>query len=103
MHLDFYISIYALIQGSAWIQEVSWQQSILGEAQAIMNPGDKQVRAIKQLTSVNRIAMTGTPGENRLSDLGSYLTFSILGCSAMPRSSVPSAKVWPIRPMVTPG
>jgi non-specific serine/threonine protein kinase len=75
LHLDLVITTYALIQRSAWMQEASWHYIILDEAQAIKNPGTKQTRAIKKLTSVNRIAMTGTPVENRLSDLWSLFDF----------------------------
>ena len=48
---------------------------ILDEAQAIKNPGTKQTRAVKKLKSMNRIAMTGTPVENKLSDLWSLFDF----------------------------
>jgi len=73
--LDLVITTYALTQRYAWIQEVSWYYIILDEAQAIKNPGTKQTKAIKKLTAVNRIAMTGTPVENRLSDLWSLFDF----------------------------
>jgi SNF2 family DNA or RNA helicase len=75
LHLDLVITTYALIQRSARMQEASWHYIILDEAQAIKNPGTKQTRAIKKQTSVNRIAMTGTPVENRLSDLWSLFDF----------------------------
>ena len=48
---------------------------ILDEAQAIKNPGTQQTRAVKALPSIHRIAMTGTPVENRLSDLWSLFDF----------------------------
>jgi non-specific serine/threonine protein kinase len=48
---------------------------VLDEAQAIKNPGTQQTRAVKQLKARNRIAMTGTPIENRLSDLWSLFDF----------------------------
>jgi superfamily II DNA or RNA helicase len=73
--LDLVITTYALTQRYAWIQEASWHYIILDEAQAIKNPGTKQTKAIKKLTAINRIAMTGTPVENRLSDLWSLFDF----------------------------
>ena len=48
---------------------------ILDEAQAIKNPGTQQTRAVKKLQATNRIVLTGTPVENRLSDLWSLFDF----------------------------
>ncbi|WP_448873461.1 DEAD/DEAH box helicase [Desulfobulbus propionicus] len=73
--LDLVLTTYTLTQRYAWIQNTSWNYIILDEAQAIKNPGTQQTRAIKKLTAANRIAMTGTPVENRLSDLWSLFDF----------------------------
>ncbi len=72
---DLVITTYGLIQKIKWIQSFSWRNVILDEAQAIKNPGTKQARAIKKLKARSRIAMTGTPIENRLSDLWSLFDF----------------------------
>ncbi len=72
---DLVITTYALAKRYEWLQSYSWNYIILDEAQAIKNPGTKQTRAIKKLTSQNRIVMTGTPVENRLSDLWSLFDF----------------------------
>ncbi len=48
---------------------------MLDEAQAIKNPGAKQTRPVKQLQAEARIALTGTPIENRLGDLWSIFDF----------------------------
>ena len=48
---------------------------MLDEAQAIKNPGAKQTRAVKKLKARARIALTGTPVENRLGDLWSIFDF----------------------------
>ena len=72
---DLVITTYALIQRISWLQEHTWNYVILDEAQAIKNPGTKQARAVKKLISANRIIMTGTPIENRLSDLWSLFDF----------------------------
>ena len=72
---DLVITTYALVQKYKWLQSYSWNYIILDEAQAIKNPGTKQTRAIKNLISRNRIVMTGTPIENRLSDLWSLFDF----------------------------
>jgi hypothetical protein len=72
---DLFITTYAMIVKSEWIKEVKWDLLILDEAQAIKNPGTKQTRAVKQIKASYKIAMTGTPIENRLSDLWSLFDF----------------------------
>ncbi len=72
---DLVITTNALTQRYEWLKSHSWNYVILDEAQAIKNPGTKQARAIKTLTSRNRIIMTGTPIENRLTDLWSLFDF----------------------------
>lgn len=57
------------------LQNKHWDILILDEAQAIKNPGTKQTKQIKKLSANMRIAMTGTPIENRLSDLWSLFDF----------------------------
>ncbi len=83
-HLDLVITTYALAQRYDWLSEHNWNYVILDEAQAIKNPGTKQTRAVKKIPAANRIAMTGTPVENRLSDLWSLFDFvnpGLLGTS----------------------
>src|SRR5204863_3915096 len=53
----------------------SWRLAILDEAQAIKTPGAKQTRAAKQVDAQARIALSGTPVENRLGDLWSIFDF----------------------------
>jgi non-specific serine/threonine protein kinase len=72
---DLVITTYALVQKYKWLQSHTWNYIILDEAQAIKNPGTKQTRAVKNLSCRNRIIMTGTPIENRLSDLWSLFDF----------------------------
>jgi SNF2 family DNA or RNA helicase len=81
---DLVITTYTLVQKYIWLHSYSWNYVILDEAQAIKNPFTKQARAIKKLTAGNRIIMTGTPIENRLSDLWSLFDFinpGLLGTS----------------------
>src|SRR5436190_1042237 len=54
---------------------MSWRLAILDEAQAIKSPGAKQTRAAKQINAQARIALSGTPVENRLGDLWSIFDF----------------------------
>ena len=73
--LDLVITTYSMVQKYEWLQAYDWKYVILDEAQAIKNPGTKQTKSVKKLKSVNRIVMTGTPVENRLSDLWSLFDF----------------------------
>jgi len=73
--VDLVITTYGLCQKYAWLQNVRWDLVVLDEAQAIKNPGTQQTRAVKKLHARNRIIMTGTPIENRLSDLWSLFDF----------------------------
>ncbi len=72
---DLVITTYGLCQRYDWLGQREWDMIILDEAQAIKNPGTKQTRAVKSLRTKHRIAMTGTPIENRLSDLWSLFDF----------------------------
>jgi len=69
------ITTYALVQRKAWIAEQPWHCVILDEAQAIKNPATKQSKSIKKLHANIRFALTGTPLENKLSDLWSLFDF----------------------------
>lgn len=72
---DLVITSYGTLLRSPWLVSTRWRLAVLDEAQAIKNPGAKQTRAVKQLQADARIALTGTPIENRLSDLWSIFDF----------------------------
>jgi hypothetical protein len=57
------------------LQSISWLAVILDEAQNIKNPGAKQTEAIRGIRAGFRVALTGTPVENRLSELWSIMHF----------------------------
>ncbi len=81
---DLVITTYNLIQKLEPLQDIDWYYVILDEAQAIKNPNTKQSKAIKKLSSFNRIILTGTPIENRLANLWSLFEFTnpgLLGSS----------------------
>jgi non-specific serine/threonine protein kinase len=73
--VDLVITSYGSLLRIPWIAETPWALVVLDEAQAIKNPGAKQTRAAKALASRVRFALTGTPVENRLSDLWSIFDF----------------------------
>ena len=73
--VDLVITSYGFLLRIPWLQATSWDLVVLDEAQAIKNPRAKQTRAAKKLSARARIALTGTPIENRLGDLWSILDF----------------------------
>lgn len=77
VHEDTFITIttYGMALRNEFLQDRVWDCLILDEAQAIKNPATKQTRAIKKISSHMRIAMTGTPIENDLSNLWSLFDF----------------------------
>lgn len=72
---DLFITTYGMAARLESIRETVWDMIILDEAQAVKNAGTKQAKAIKELQAAARIAMTGTPLENRLSDMWSIFDF----------------------------
>lgn len=57
------------------LAQVTWNSLCLDEAQNIKNAYTKQAAAIRRLNAHHRIAMTGTPIENRLTELWSIFDF----------------------------
>ncbi|MBN2047594.1 MAG: DEAD/DEAH box helicase [Anaerolineaceae bacterium] len=75
-NVDLILTSYAVArQDAEMLREIDWHAVILDEAQNIKNPNAKQTRALRDLRSGYRLALTGTPVENRLSELWSILNF----------------------------
>ena len=74
--VDLVITSYGALLRYDWLSSTEWRVVVIDEAQAIKNPGAKQTRAVKQLIAHTRIALTGTPVENRLGDLWSIFDFT---------------------------
>jgi superfamily II DNA or RNA helicase len=71
---------YAQMRGCIdYLETVKWLAVILDEAQQIKNPESQAARAARRLKSENRLALTGTPLENRLLDLWSLMTYAMPG------------------------
>ena len=82
--VDLVITTYGTLSRSEALRSRDWWLAILDEAQAIKNPGTRQTRAVKTLRARARVALTGTPVENRLGDLWSIFDFldpGLLGSS----------------------
>ena len=61
------------------LEAVDWDMVIADEAQAIKNPLARTARAMRRLPADARFALTGTPVENRLSDLWAILDWTTPG------------------------
>jgi non-specific serine/threonine protein kinase len=72
---DLVIVTYAGLSRLEWPLSTAWDAVVVDEAQAIKNPSARQTRAVKGLQSRVRIALTGTPVENRPLDLWSIFDF----------------------------
>jgi non-specific serine/threonine protein kinase len=82
--LDLVVTSYGYLARTPWLKKKAWRLVVIDEAQAIKNPGAQQTRAVKELEAAARIALTGTPIENRLGDLWSIFDFvnpGLLGSS----------------------
>ncbi|MER8185698.1 DEAD/DEAH box helicase [Kitasatospora sp. NPDC094015] len=74
---DLVVTTYGLVQRDlAELRRTHWRRIVADEAQHIKNIGAGQSRAIRDLRSGPRIALTGTPVENRLAELHAVLDFA---------------------------
>jgi len=74
--VDMVLTSYALARLDAeMMQSIQWLGVILDEAQNIKNPAAKQTQAVRKIPADFRLALTGTPVENRLSELWSIMHF----------------------------
>ena len=82
---DVLVCSYGLLQRDAeLLSETHWHTVVLDEAQAIKNPTTRRARAALGLQADCRVALTGTPIENRLAELWSIMAFAnpgLLGSS----------------------
>ena len=72
---DAVLTTYGMLLRQPWLVDWPWQLVVLDEAQAIKNPAARQTKTVKRLKADVRIVLTGTPVENRLSDLWSLFDF----------------------------
>ncbi|OQW97649.1 MAG: hypothetical protein BWK77_01210, partial [Verrucomicrobia bacterium A1] len=72
---DMILTTYGMVARMESLRKIPWDIVALDEAQAIKNPAARQTRAVKELRARQRMALTGTPVENRLGDLWSIFDF----------------------------
>jgi non-specific serine/threonine protein kinase len=108
---DLVITSYGFLARLPWLTATSWRLAVIDEAQAIKNPGARQTETVKKIQAETRIALTGTPIENRLGDLWSIFDFinpGLLGSAKQFSSFVkrladrPQNPYGPLRDLVRP-
>ncbi len=86
------VTSYALLRrDEELLKEIDWRYVILDEAQQIKNPLSATARAAKRLKADRRLALTGTPIENRLSEIWSIFDFvspGLLGSARQVRGAL---------------
>jgi len=84
---DLFITTYSLLaRDVAALGEQTWRRVVLDEAQHIKNSATAQARAARAIPAEHRIALTGTPVENRLDELRSILDFVNRGMLGSPQA-----------------
>jgi SNF2 family DNA or RNA helicase len=74
--VDVVLTSYALLHRDLdTLKKVKWSSVTLDEAQNIKNPATKQAQAARSIEAQYRLALTGTPVENRLTELWSIFNF----------------------------
>ena len=109
---DLVLVTYALVSRRTYLTDRTFPLILLDEAQQIKNPSSGVSRAVRSLRGERRIAITGTPVENSLSDLWSIFDFicpALLGTPAAFRAFVrrmdeakPAPDYTPLRKLVRP-
>ncbi|WP_447006042.1 DEAD/DEAH box helicase [Saccharothrix isguenensis] len=73
---DLVITTYAVVaRDGGKLADVSWDRVVLDEAQNVKNSSTRQSRVVRALPARHRVALTGTPVENRLAELWSIMDF----------------------------
>jgi SNF2-related domain/SNF2 Helicase protein/Helicase conserved C-terminal domain len=73
---DLVITTYALVaRDQEGLAALPWHRVVLDEAQNVKNSAARQTQAVRALRAGQRVTLTGTPVENRLSELWSIMEF----------------------------
>ncbi len=85
---DVVVTSYALLRlDAAEYRETRWSALVLDEAQFVKNPQSQTHRAAAELGAPVTFAITGTPLENGLTDLGRCSTSPLPACCRPGRGS----------------
>ena len=105
--VDVVVTTYAFLTRGTALWQHPWNLVVIDEAQAIKNAGTHQARAVKELQARARVALTGTPIENRPGDLWSLFDFLNPGLLGSPTQFAETLKrlgshYAPLRQLVQP-
>ena len=92
---DLVITSHGSLLRQPLLEGIEWRVAVMDDAQAIKKPEARQTRQVKKLKAQSRIALTGTPVENRLPPCGPFSISPIPACSAPRKSSPSSPSDWP--------
>ena len=85
--VDLVLSTYGLVTRDVEsLSSVPWRRIVLDEAQQIKNSAARTTQSVRSIPAESRVAMTGTPVENRLSELWSIMEFLNPGILGSERS-----------------
>ncbi|HYN73810.1 MAG TPA: DEAD/DEAH box helicase [Nakamurella sp.] len=74
--VDLVVTTYAVAtRDSVALADRSWRRVVLDEAQTVKNSASRQAAAVRRIPAEHRIALTGTPVENRLAELWAVMDF----------------------------
>lgn len=77
---DIVLSTYPLVwRDIEALEQHSWSQLILDEAQTVKNASSQAAQAIRRIKSEHRLSLTGTPMENHLGELWAQYDFLLPG------------------------
>jgi SNF2 family DNA or RNA helicase len=83
---DVVITTYGIVRSeNAFLKKQNWHCTVTDEAQNIKNAGTEQSKSVKAIPAPVRIAMSGTPVENRLSEFWSIMDFTNKGYLGSPK------------------
>ncbi|MBO2450550.1 DEAD/DEAH box helicase [Actinomadura barringtoniae] len=75
--VDLVLTTYGTAARDAeMLAEIEWERVVCDEAQALKNSGTRQAKAVRSIPARSRIALTGTPVENHLTELWSIMEFA---------------------------
>jgi uncharacterized Zn finger protein len=86
MEADVILTTYGIARSeNAFLKKQDWYCTVIDEAQNIKNAGTEQTKSVKSIPAPVRIAMSGTPVENRLSEFWSIMDFTNKGYLGSPK------------------
>lgn len=84
--VDLVLTTYGVLAGDTALGEVAWHRLVLDEAHQVKNTSTRAAKAVRAVRAGHRVALTGTPVENRLEELRGVLDAVVPGVLGSARS-----------------